>query len=134
MEHYTAYADLHPIVHPGTVVHTFGHPHDEEGNVIHSTRPLYFMALLSSSDACMPIVGAFCSGQWSACLPLPVYINLFSNLLNRSSSIEPDRLAFTLHGHMTLLLVHQLSFLGQFLVGTNHCIPVTSYKICDSSH
>lgn len=105
----------------------------------------------SSSYAHMPILYIFNSGLGSArafwllcsyaalktvrcdtlCVLTPVYHSQhFQQFLLQQ--LRPNKLTFAPHMydwvHKIISLVHQLSFLGPPLLGTNHCVPETSHK------
>ena len=112
----------------------------------------------SSSDAHMPIVGAFGGGQgsawapWLLCSPIrnklqcAVYSNTFLSEPSLTSLaiwttiavcwIGPHGPAFTPHVHQWTLVAHnpvrRCSVLGSLLIDTDHCRPGTPHKSCSS--
>ncbi len=147
-----------PCVPQVSDAHAPGHPRDVKENVIHQTRPRSSIAPWSSSDAHVPTVAAFGSGQGSAWAPWLVWgmqphmqqsvmhcvfwhlsirtsINFLSNL-SYSSSVGSDHMGQpslpTCINEpwlpMTLSPVHRSTLLGPLLIDTDHCRPRTLHK------
>lgn len=116
------------------------HPVTYKENVTHQARTLSSIVPWSSSDALVPIVGAFGGwrgqhGQSEIVLSEPA-LSSFSDLSYSSPSVGLDHtgqasLPTCINEPWSpLSLVHHCSFLGPLLIDTDHWRPETPHKSC----
>lgn len=120
--------------------HTPTHPHNVKENTVYPARPPRCIALLSSSDAHIPVVevsvkvdrGQHGHSVFSA-LCSDNSINYISNLCYSWSfyGIGPDSLAFTPYARQCVLGVHGPVLVSVVLLPwTTLCKPGTPYQTC----